>query len=85
MTDFPTREALEDALSAAVTAHEDYESVVLRGMVDDRWPGFCAAYVIGRFGDFVPAGRLATLLEEVDAEGDWATAAADHVMTKLRS
>lgn len=85
MADLPSPTALAEALADAAVAHDDYESTALKGMVDDRWAGFCAAFVIGRLGEFTPAGRLAMLLEEVDATDDWAVAAAGHVLTKLRS
>ena len=35
--------------------------------------------------EVTPASRLAILIEEVDAAGDWPGAAADHVLMKLRS
>jgi hypothetical protein len=85
MADLPSPAALTEALEEAAAAHDDYESTALKGMVDDRWSGFCAAFLIGRLGEFTPAGRLALLLEEVDAPGDWPSAAAGHVLTKLRS
>jgi hypothetical protein len=85
MADLPPPAALAEALADAAAAHDDYETTLLKGIVDDRWSGFCAAFVIGRLGEFTPAGRLAALLEEVDASGDWAEAAAGHVLTKLRS
>ena len=72
-------------LAAADVAHEDYERVALRGVVDPQWSGFYAAYVLGHLGDFAPASRLATLLAEVDAKGDWEAVAAEHVLMKLRS
>jgi hypothetical protein len=85
MADLPSPAALAEALEDATAAHADYESTALKGIVDDRWSGFCAAFVVGRLGEFTPAGRLAALLEEVDAPGDWPAAAAAHVLTKLRS
>jgi hypothetical protein len=85
MADLPSREALVSALVAADTAHEEYERIVLKGIPDDRWAGFYAAYIIGRLGEFAGAGRLALLLEEVEDGTSWVRAAADHVLTKLRS
>ena len=32
--------ALEQALAEAGRAHHDYETVVLRGVRDELWPGF---------------------------------------------
>ncbi len=84
MADLPSKSALEQALAAAGASHDEYERVVLKGVVDDTWAGFWAAYVLGRLGDFTPASRLAELLEEVANVDDWA-AVADHVLAKLRS
>ena len=85
MADLPSKSALEGALVAAGVLHEDYERVVLKGVVDDAWAGFYAAYVLGRLGEFAPASRLAVLLDEIDAADDWSAIAAEHVLTKLRS
>jgi hypothetical protein len=70
---------------AAAAAHEDYERGALKGVVDVQWPGFHAAYVLGRLGDFAPASRLAALLAEVNPQAEWEAAAAEHVLMKLRS
>ena len=85
VTDLPSHALLEQTLVAAAAAHEDYERGALRGVVDMQWPGFHAAYVLGRLGDFVPASRLAVLLAGVNPQGEWEAAAAEHVLTKLRS
>ena len=85
MADLPSRELLEEALTAAGAAHDDYERAALKGMVDDRWSGFYAAYVLGRTGEFTAASRLAALLTEVDAGEDWSAVAANHVLMKPRS
>jgi hypothetical protein len=85
MADLPDRDTLAAALMSADAAHEEYERTALKGMGDDKWPGFVAAFVIGRLGEFVPASRLARLIEEVDESDDWPRAAADHVLMKLRS
>lgn len=85
MADLPDRDTLATVLATADAVHEEYERTALKGMGDDKWPGFVAAFVIGRLGEFVTASRLAILIEEVDDSGDWPRAAADHVLTKLRS
>ena len=76
---------LRNSLAAAGRAHHDYEQVVLNGVRDELWPGFYAAYVLGRLGDFLPAGRLSRLLEEASLDGDWSENAARHVVTALES
>ncbi len=52
MTAPPARQDLEDALAAAGTAHHEYEQNLLGGKRDEQWPGWYAAYVLGRLGDF---------------------------------
>jgi hypothetical protein len=85
LADLPTRTALMEALAAAGAFHDEYERVVLKGVVDERWSGFCAAYLLGRLGDFAAASRLAELLGEIGEAEDWAAITADHVLAKLRS
>ena len=85
MADLPAREHLAETLTAASAAHDEYERVILKGVVDVRWSGFYAAYVLGAVGEFTEPSRLAALLEEVDTGDDWAAIAAEHVLTKLRS
>jgi len=85
MADLPSRALLEAALAAADAAHTEYERIVLKGVADNQWPGFFAAYVLGRLGEFTQGSRLAFLIGEVDADSDWPAAAADHVLMKLRS
>lgn len=78
----PTESQLRETLSAAGSAHHDYESKFLNGMRDEQWAGWYAAYVLGRHGDFVSPTRLTTLLTEASSEGDWSAAAAAHVRSK---
>ena len=85
MADLPSRSALAEVLAAAGALHEDYEKVVLKGVRDQLWAGFYAAYALGRLGEFTASSRLAALLEQVEAAGTWAEAAAEHVLRKLRS
>ena len=85
MADFPSKSSLRDALAAAVPLHDDYERTILMGVVDERWAGFYAAYIIGRLGEFASPGRVAGLLEEVADQDDWPAVAAAHLLTKLRS
>ena len=60
VADLPSHDVLTSTLAAAAAAHEEYERVVLKGVVDANWSGFYAAYVLGRLGDFVQrAGQSA--------------------------
>jgi predicted GNAT family acetyltransferase len=84
VVDLPSDSAIAEALSAAGSAHHEYEQTALKGVRDELWAGFYAAFVLGRLGDFTAASRLAALLEEVDALSNWSEAAAEHVATTLR-
>jgi hypothetical protein len=85
MADLPSHTLLAAALAAADAAHDDYERGALKGVVDQQWAGFYAAYVLGRLGEFAQPTRLSVLLSEVDADSDWPETAAEHVLMKLRS
>ena len=82
MSSEPSKTDLKAALSAAASAHHDYETVYLKGVHDAQWPGFYAAYVLGRLGDLAPPGALATWLETAEGD-DWVDAASDHVLKQL--
>jgi len=84
VADLPSDSAIAEALAAAGSAHHEYEQTALKGVRDELWAGFYAAFVLGRLGDFTAASRLAALLEEVDAPSNWSQAAAEHVATRLR-
>ena len=75
MADLPSDSAIVEALSAASSAHHEYEQTVLNGVRDELWAGFYAAFVLGG-GNFTAASTLAALLEEVDAASNWSQAAA---------
>lgn len=83
MVKLPSQEVLKDALFNASNVHHEYETTVLEGVRDEQWPGFYAAYVLGRLGDFTSASHLSALLEEVPAGSDWASEAAEYVHAKL--
>jgi uncharacterized protein len=85
VADLPSDSAIAEALSAAGSAHHEYEQTALKGARDELWAGFYAAFVLGRLGDFTAASRLAALLEEADAPSNWSQAAAEHVATTLRA
>ena len=76
--------SLEQALADAGRAHHDYETVVLGGVRDELWPGFYAAFVLGRLGAFTTASRLSCLLEEVTTPTNWSATAAEHVLRSLK-
>ena len=43
---------------SAGQAHHDYEAHFLRGVRDEHWAGWYAAYVLGRLGDFTTPTML---------------------------
>ena len=73
-------EDLTAALAAAGSAHHDYESRFLGGVRDEQWPGWYAAYVLGRLGDFVTPTELSGWLEAAPLGGDWSSDAAAFVL-----
>jgi len=79
-----TRDTVEAALRAAGRAHHGYESNALGGVRDEQWPGWYAAYVLGRLGDFAPPTRLAAWLEAVEGS-DWWGEAAKRVTAELEA
>ena len=80
MSGAPNAESLRSALSAAWSAHHDYETRYLDGVRDEQWAGWYAAYVLGRLGDFASPTDLARWLESVPGGGDWVEDAADLVI-----
>jgi len=83
MDSTPTERQLLEALSAAGSAHHDYESNFLQGVRDQQWAGWYAAYVLGRLGDFTTPTVLTRWLEDVSLEGDWFKNAAAYVRSKI--
>lgn len=79
----PTTEELQSALSKAGSAHHDYETNYLKGVRDEQWGGWYWAYVLGHLGDFTSPSALTALLEQVQSDGDWAEAAAQHVFANI--
>lgn len=74
---------MEAALTAAGSAHHEFETRYLSGVRDALWPGFYAAYALGRLGDFASPTEFARGLEEVKNPSGWAAAAATHVIERL--
>lgn len=84
MSSDPTEEVLEHALAAAGKAHHDYETNILGGVRDEQWPGWYAAYVLGRLGDFTSPSQLSKWLTAAPYGDNWAASAASHVRTQLK-
>jgi hypothetical protein len=79
----PSHQELSAALAAAGAAHHDYETRYLRGERDEQWPGWYAAYVLGRLGDFTSATTLSYWLESAPSEGEWSEEAASYVLSRI--
>ncbi len=79
MSDLPTIEELERALSEAGSAHHEYETVTLNGIRDQLWSGFYAAYVLGKLGNFIRPSVLSKILESAPDNDNWAKSAAETV------
>lgn len=82
MKSIPSKHELRITLDAAWDAHREFQRVYLEGVRDEGWPGWYAAYVLGRLGDFVAPSVLTTLLEEAPMVDDWTEAAAEYVWSK---
>ena len=83
MVSIPTEQQLKDTLSAAGSAHHDYEANFLSGARDEQWAGFYSAYVLGRLGDFTTPTLLTRSLKAVSGDGDWSQNAAIRVLSTI--
>lgn len=81
--DTPSLEEIVAALKAAAAAHHDYEKNALGGVADKHWPGWYAAYVLGRLGDVATPTVLAGWLSSAPASDDWSSSAANYVAQRL--
>ena len=78
----PSRDEIKSALEAAGASHHEFETIYLKGVRDELWSGYYAAYTLGRLPDLdITPSQLATLLEQADGE-DWAAAAAELVLSR---
>jgi hypothetical protein len=84
MSNLPTHEELSALLSETWNSHSEFQEVYLKGVHDEMWAGWYAAYVIGRLGEITTPSKLTQLLEAVDANHEsWTDAAAAHVLKAL--
>ena len=81
MADSPTLETIQAALAGAATAHHDYEANFLAGVRDEQWPGFYAAFVLGRLGDFTSPTTLTEWIRDAPADAaDWVSSTAAYIV-----
>ena len=83
MADKPSPNELATALTAAGSAHHEYETEFLGGVRDEQWAAFYAAFVLGRLGDFALPSALTRWFEEAPAGEDWSTSTAEYVLEQL--
>lgn len=81
----PTRDELIQALETAGAAHHEYQTNALQGVPDEQWPGWYAAYVLGRVGDFVEPSVLANWLATAPASENWTASAVTHIEEQLQA
>ncbi len=79
----PSQDDLTKTLGDAGSTHHEYEQVTLGGKRDEQWPGFYAAYTLGRIGNFATPSALSQWLEEVPAGENWEASAASYVLSRL--
>lgn len=83
MTKAPDETALHAALIEAGRAHHDFETVYLNGVRDEQWAGWYAAHVHGKLGNFMAPSKLATVLEQTNADVDWVDTATKNLLDAL--
>lgn len=79
----PDIQKLTDALASVGAAHHDYQTHFLDGKHDETWPGWHAAYVLGRLCDFTTPTVLSQLLRDAPPSDDWNTEAARYVLNQI--
>ncbi|MEZ4522015.1 MAG: hypothetical protein R3A46_10295 [Thermomicrobiales bacterium] len=78
-----TKDEIRTALKAAGSSHHEFETVYLNGVRDELWPGYYAAFTLGRLPDLdITPSRLATLLGQAKGD-DWSAAAADLIAAEI--
>ncbi len=72
----PTNEELESAINAAASSHHQFQTVYLKGVRDENWASYYAAFVVGRLEklDITPSELCGVLAGVTD--DDWTVAAA---------
>ena len=81
MADSPSLATIEAALADAAAAHHDYEAKFLGGERDEHWPGFYAAFVLGRLGDFASPTTLTEWIRDAPADAEnWPASTAAFIV-----
>ncbi len=80
-----SRDKLFETLKQAWDAHREYQKVYMHGVYDEEWPGWYAAYVLGRLGDFTTPSRLTVWLANVPNGEDWLTSAVAYIFEQIHA
>ena len=85
MKKLPTQQELSALLAETWDSHSEFQKVYLKGVRDEMWAGWYAAYLIGRLGPIAPPSRLTVLLESVEAGHEvWTDVAASSILAALQ-
>ena len=72
----PTTAKLEATLNDAESSHHQFQTVHLKGVRDENWPSYYAAFVLGRLPDLdITPSAMTELLAGV-TDHDWTAGAA---------
>ena len=72
----PTTDKLEMTLNEAESSHHQFQTVYLKGVRDENWASYYAAFVLGRLPDLdITPSALTGLLAGV-TDHDWVAGAA---------
>jgi hypothetical protein len=81
----PTIDQLETTLNEAETSHHEFQTVYLKGVRDENWASYYAAFVLGRSKDLdIAPSTLTGLLAGVN-DDDWTSGAAKAIQGALNS
>jgi hypothetical protein len=72
----PTTDKLETTLNEAETSHHQFQTVYLKGVRDENWASYYAAFVLVRLPDLDITPSVLTGLLAGVTDHDWAAGAA---------
>ena len=79
----PTTDKLEMTLNEAESSHHQFQTVYLKGVRDENWASYYAAFVLGRLPDLdITPSALTGLLAGVN-DPNWAAGAATAIQDAL--
>jgi hypothetical protein len=72
----PTTDKLETTLNEAASSHHQFQTVYLKGVRDEKWSSYYAAFVLGRLPDLDIAPSALTELLAGVTDKNWTAGAA---------